>query len=53
MMTIKFYLYVRLSESNRNFITEHVKTVKIPGFSSFFLPKLSNSRYSGNPVYTT
>ena len=27
-----FYLYDRFFESNRNFTTEHVKIVKIPGF---------------------
>ena len=35
MMTIFFYLYDIFFESNRNFTTEHVKFVKIPGFSSF------------------
>ena len=33
MMTQFFYLYDRLFESNLNFTTEHVKIVKIPGFS--------------------
>ena len=43
MKTKKFYLCDRFSVSNRNFTTEHVKTVRIPGFlfkvqgfSSFF-----------------
>ena len=35
-MTIFFYLYDSYFESNRNFTTEHVKTVKIQGFSKFF-----------------
>ena len=29
------YLYGRFFESNRNFTTERVKIVKIPGFSRF------------------
>ena len=33
MMTKFFYLYNRFLESNQNFTTEHVKIVKIPGFS--------------------
>ena len=32
MMTIFIYLYDRSFESNRSFITEHVKIVEIPGF---------------------
>ena len=42
-------------ESNRNFITEHVKLLKFNVFPGFFLPKLSNyrffqdSRLSDNP----
>ena len=35
MITKTFYLYDRFLESNRNFTTEHVKVVKIPGFSGF------------------
>jgi len=31
-MTKIFCLYDRIFESNRNFITEQVKVVKIPGF---------------------
>ena len=37
-MMIRFvYLYDRFFESNRNFTTEHVKIVKVPGFFSNFL----------------
>ena len=36
MMTKDFYLYDRIFESNQNFTTEHVKIVKVPGFSRFF-----------------
>ena len=49
-MTKQSFLYDRFFVSNRYFITEHVKLLKIPGFYenfsnfSFFLPKLSNSR---------
>ena len=32
MMTKVIYLYDRFLESNRNFMTEHVKIVKIPDF---------------------
>ena len=40
------YLYDRFYVSKQNFTTEHVKIVKIPDFSTFFiLPKLSNSRF--------
>ena len=35
-MTKDFYLYDRNFDSIRNFTTEHVKIVKIPGFSRFF-----------------
>ena len=35
-MTTFFYFYDRFFESNRNFTTEHMKIVKIPGFSKFF-----------------
>ena len=31
-MTKFFYLYDRFFGSNRNFTTEHLKIVKIPGF---------------------
>ena len=40
-----FYSYGRFFESNPSFITELVIIVKFPGFSRFFLPKLSNSRF--------
>ena len=48
-MTKYFYLYDRFFELNRNFTTEHVKIVKIPGFFKIsqipgFLPKMSNYR---------
>ena len=55
MMTKMFYFDDRFFESNRNFTTKHVKIVKFqvfPGFfqnflnSRFFLPKLSNSRFT-------
>ena len=36
MMTKYFNLYGSFFESSRYFTTEHVKIVKIPGFSSFF-----------------
>ena len=36
MITKNFYLYDRFLKSIRNFTTEHVKTVKIPGFSTLF-----------------
>ena len=36
MVTNFFYLYDRVFESYRNFTTEHVKSVKIQGFSSLF-----------------
>ena len=36
MMTKKFYLYDRFFESNRNFTSENVKFVKIPGFFNDF-----------------
>ena len=39
MLTNFFYLYDRFFESNRNNTTEHVKTVKIPGFFSDFCSK--------------
>ena len=32
----KFYLYDRFFQTNRNFTTEHVKIMKIPGFSKIF-----------------
>ena len=41
MMTKDFYLFDRTFESNRNFTTEHVKIVKIPGF----FQKFPNSRF--------
>jgi len=34
-ITKVFYLYDRFFVSNRNFTTEHVKIIKIPGFSRF------------------
>ena len=34
-MTIFLFFYDRVFESNRNFITEHVKIVKIHSFSRF------------------
>ena len=36
MMTKGFYLNNRIFESNRNSTTEHVKIVRMPGFSRFF-----------------
>ena len=42
MMTKTFCLYERFFVSNRNFTTEHVKTVNIPGSSRFFV---QNSRF--------
>ena len=44
MMTKTFDLHDRFYESNRNFTTEHVKIVKIPGF--FRMCQVSGS---GNP----
>ena len=38
-MTNFFNLYDGFCESNRKFITEHVKNVKIPGFFSDFCSK--------------
>ena len=39
-MMIRFvYLYDRLFKSNKNFTTEHVKIVKIPGFFNDFCSK--------------
>ena len=37
MITLLFYLYDRVFNLNQSFITEHVKIVKIPSFSSKFL----------------
>ena len=36
MMTKKFYLYDTFFESNRNFTSENVKFVKIPGVFNDF-----------------
>ena len=40
-----FYLYDRFFESNRNFTTEHVKIIKIPGFSGFLVIFVQNFRF--------
>ena len=63
MMTKNIYLYDRFFVSNRNFTVEHAK---IQGFTRFFffkisqisgifrsfMPKLSNSRICGNPIFS-